>query len=41
MTQDCAPKDREELGAFFTNILIPDDFRKLTEGSINLTLEVG
>lgn len=40
MTQDKAPKDREDLGTFFTNILIPDDFRKLTEGSISLTLEV-
>ena len=40
MTKDCTPKDREDLGAFFTNILIPDDFRKLTEGSVSLTLEV-
>ena len=40
MTQDCALKLREELGTFFTNILIPDDFRKLTEGSVDLTLEV-
>src|SRR5450631_1518574 len=40
MTKDCTPKDREDLGAFFTNILIPDDFRRLTEGSVNLTFEV-
>lgn len=40
MTKDCTPKDREDFGAFFTNILIPDDFRKLTEGSASLTLEV-
>jgi len=40
MTQDRAQKEREDLGAFFTNILIPDDFRKLTEGSVNMTLEV-
>jgi hypothetical protein len=40
MTKDCALKKREDLGAFFTNILIPDDFRKLTEGSVSLTLEV-
>jgi len=40
MTKDLEPKDREDLGSFFTNILIPEDFRKLTEGSINLTLEV-
>ena len=40
MTKDCTPTDREDLGAFFTNILIPDDFRKLTEGSVSLTLEV-
>jgi hypothetical protein len=40
MTKDCTPKEREDLGAFFTNILIPDDFRKLTEGSASITLEV-
>jgi hypothetical protein len=40
MTKDCTEKEREDLGAFFTNILIPDDFRKLTEGSASVTLEV-
>jgi hypothetical protein len=40
MTKDCTENEREDLGAFFTNILIPDDFRKLTEGSASVTLEV-
>jgi hypothetical protein len=33
-------EEREAFGTFFANYLIPDDFRKLTEGSINLTLVV-
>ncbi len=40
MTKDCTPEQREALGVFFTNYLIPDDFRKLTEGPADLTLEV-
>ncbi|WP_139031292.1 CHAT domain-containing protein, partial [Bradyrhizobium sp. ORS 375] len=40
MTKDCTVREREDLGAFFTNILIPDDFRRLTEGPGNVTLEV-
>lgn len=40
MTKDCTVKQREDLGAFFANILIPDDFRKLTEGPASVTLEV-
>lgn len=40
MTQTCALKAREDYGAFFTNILIPDAFRKLTEGPPSVTLEV-
>jgi hypothetical protein len=40
MTKDCTEREREDLGAFFTNILIPDDFRRLTEGSASVTLEV-
>nr|WP_249812440.1 CHAT domain-containing protein [Bradyrhizobium sp. 146] len=40
MTRDSTTKQREDYGVFFTNILIPEDFRRLTEGSANLTLEV-
>jgi hypothetical protein len=40
MTNDCTTEDRAAFGTFFTNYLIPDDFRKLTEGPANLTLEV-
>lgn len=40
MTQDWPESERENLGDFFTNVLIPDDFRKLTEGSASVTLEV-
>ncbi len=40
MTKDCTPEERAAFGVFFTNYLIPDDFRKLTEGPANLTLEV-
>jgi hypothetical protein len=40
MTQDCTASERENLGAFFTNILIPDDFRKLMEGPAGVALEV-
>ena len=35
-----ASQDQEAFGTFFANYLIPDDFRKLTEGASNLTLVV-
>ena len=31
---------RERLGRFFADIVIPEDFRSLTESAVNLTLEV-
>jgi CHAT domain-containing protein len=40
MTKECTSEERADLGVFFTNYLIPEDFRKLTEGPANLTLEV-
>jgi hypothetical protein len=40
MTDDCTPVERAAFATFFTNYLIPDDFRKLTEGPASLTLEV-
>jgi predicted DNA-binding ArsR family transcriptional regulator len=40
LTKDCEPNERANYATFFTNLLIPDDFRKLTEGSADLTLEV-
>jgi hypothetical protein len=33
-------KDHSRLGAYFANTVIPEDFRKLTEGPASLTLEV-
>ena len=33
-------KEREALGLFFTNILIPDDFQKLADGNDDLSIEV-
>jgi len=40
MTSESSPDEREAFGTFFANYLIPDDFRKLTEGDIDLTIEV-
>ncbi|MFX5689059.1 hypothetical protein ABTD94_21825, partial [Acinetobacter baumannii] len=40
MTQDCSREDRERLGVFFSNVVIPDEFRKLTEGPASIMLEV-
>jgi hypothetical protein len=40
MTSECLPDERTEFGNFFTNYLIPEDFRKLIEGPASLTLEV-
>jgi hypothetical protein len=40
MTNGCTPAERAAFATFFTNYLIPDDFRKLTEGPASLTLEV-
>jgi hypothetical protein len=40
LTNDCTMEDRVAFGTFFTNYVIPDDFRKLTAGPANLTLEV-
>ena len=34
------PAKRERLGRFFADIVIPEDFRSLTESAVNLTLEV-
>jgi hypothetical protein len=34
------PSERADQGDFFTNLLIPDDFRKLIEGPASVTLEV-
>lgn len=33
-------KDHSRLGAYFANTVMPEDFRKLTEGPASLTLEV-
>ena len=33
-------EEREALGLFFTNILIPDDFQKLADGNDDLSIEV-
>jgi hypothetical protein len=35
-----APGERARQGDFFTNLMIPDDFRKLIEGPASVTLEV-
>src|SRR5262249_24224669 len=35
-----SPEDQEAFGTFFTNYLIPDEFRKLIQGGGNLTLVV-
>jgi hypothetical protein len=40
MTTAPTLKEREAFGTFFANYLIPDDFRKLTDGGGNLTLVV-
>jgi hypothetical protein len=40
MTSPSALEEREAFGTFFANYLIPDDFRKLTDGARNLTLVV-
>jgi hypothetical protein len=40
MTSASSPEEREAFGMFFANYVIPDDFRGLTEGNGNLTLEV-
>ena len=40
MTLEFVPEERAQLGTFFTNYVIPDDFRKLIEGPANVTLEV-
>lgn len=34
------PDKRERLGRFFADIVIPEDFRAMTESAVNLTLEV-
>jgi hypothetical protein len=39
-SRDDAVRLRASQGDFFTNLLIPDDFRKLIEGPANVTLEV-
>jgi hypothetical protein len=40
ITTAASPDEQEAFGTFFANYLIPDDFRKLTEGGGNLTLVV-
>ena len=40
LTKPCPPDERTDQGNFFTNLLIPDDFRRLIEGPANVTLEV-
>jgi hypothetical protein len=40
MTDAYLPQEQEALGLFFTNLLIPDDFRILAEGSADVTLEL-
>ena len=40
MTTTSAAEQRERLGRFFADLVLPEDFRKLTEGAKNLTLEV-
>jgi hypothetical protein len=40
LTEPSAPPHRASQGDFFTNLLIPDDFRKLIQGPASVTLEV-
>jgi hypothetical protein len=40
MSGASSPEEQADFGTFFTNYLIPDDFRKLTYGGGNLTLVV-
>ena len=40
MTKSCSLEERQALGTFFSNYMIPEDFRKQTEAAVNLTLEV-
>jgi hypothetical protein len=40
ITKTSSYDQREAYGTFLMNILIPEDFRRLTEGAANLTLEV-
>lgn len=40
MTLEFAVEERAKLGTFFTNFVIPDDFRQQVEGPANVTLEV-
>ncbi len=40
LTTTPKPELRERLGRFFADVMIPDDFRKLTEGAMALTLEL-
>jgi hypothetical protein len=40
MMRPCPLEERQDLGRFFANCMIPEDFRSLTEGARNLTIEV-
>jgi hypothetical protein len=40
MAKSCPSVDRENFCRFFTQLVIPDEFRKFTEGSTSVTLEV-
>jgi CHAT domain len=40
MAQTYPPDERQEQCDFFTNLVIPEDFRKLIEGPANVTLEI-
>jgi len=40
MINAASSRDRQRCSTFFANLMIPDDFMKLTDGTGNLTLEV-
>ena len=40
MANASSDEEREALGVFFTSILIPHDFQKLTDGTVDLCIEV-
>src|SRR5262249_44166176 len=40
MINAASSRDRQRCSTFFANLMIPDDFIKLTDGAGNLTLEV-
>ena len=40
LTKEASPTNRARQGYFFTNLMVPDDFRRLIEGPAIVTLEV-